>query len=631
MKKLGALLLVLCTMMCTMSLTFMSSAQEPATEDPLIVHYDFSGETIKEALSDKAAGGSVKDDLTPYFKAENAGSAVIEEAELDKYFVFDQEAGTVTLTESGAYLRDEKLDDIKTLNGTATFFFRFRLQKLPAKGKFTYLLDLRDKWGNGGRKFQSLLLRVNENGAVNLLYCDKVTEADASRNVVGQNTIEAGVYYNLAITMAPNADASATVVTTYLSTAMPSDAAMWSTASSVELPIDFSQMEARESSMAIFSYYYGQPESDCGVTMDDLRIYRAALTLEEIADIVKNSSFDASGFNVAYQTYGQFISFYQTNTNYLELDGGNAWKLKEAEGSLNGTSLWYESTAASEKGDGVTLTFWVPEDGDYYVWGRVFYASNTANSLFYAVDGGAEAIWDFPDEDGADSACYNSWQYVYMTERKAGTYSDTTKYGEWTIANQEWRHSPAVLHLAAGEHRIHFTGREAGMYIDELVVTSYSVEEYDPNAFEAFGDYQTNAKLLESCKFCGSEWRHYCSDIYAQTGVSAAKYFKTVSHPTAIAWTIPQPSKPEDPDKPEDPNPIPGDDDGDQTSEEPDEITEEPRNESTGTQEESTPADGNGNDKGCKSSLNSGCLWTVILVIGVCGLVIRKRIGGNVK
>lgn len=32
-----------------------------------------------------------------------------------------------------------------------------------------------------------------------------------------------------------------------------------------------------------------------------------------------------------------------------------------------------------------------------------------------------------------------------MTERKAGTYTDTAKYGEWTIANNQWRHSPAAM------------------------------------------------------------------------------------------------------------------------------------------------------------------------------------------
>ena len=108
----------------------------------------------------------------------------------------------------------------------------------------------------------------------------------------------------------------------------------WATASGVELAIDFSQMSERESSMAIFSYFYGQPENYGGVTLDDLQIYNACLTLNEVAEIVKNGHFDTSGFNVAYQTGGEFISFDQPNTNYIKCDSGTAWKLKNPEGSL---------------------------------------------------------------------------------------------------------------------------------------------------------------------------------------------------------------------------------------------------------------------------------------------------------
>ena len=119
--------------------------------------------------------------------------------------------------------------------------------------------------------------------------------------------------------------------------------------------------------MAIFSYYYGQPENYGGVTLDDLQIYNACLTLNEVAEIVKNGHFDTSGFNVAYQTGGEFISFDQPNTNYIKCDSGTAWKLKNPEGSLSGTALWCESKALEAQGDGFTLTFFVPEEGDYAV------------------------------------------------------------------------------------------------------------------------------------------------------------------------------------------------------------------------------------------------------------------------
>ncbi len=216
-----------------------------------------------------------------------------------------------------------------------------------------------------------------------------------------------------------------------------------------------------------------------------------------------------------------------------------------------------------------------------------------------------------------------------MTERKAGTYTDTAKYGTWTIENSQWRHSPAVLHLTAGEHKIHFTGREAGMYLNELVVTSYTAEEYDPNAFEAFGEHTANTDLLESCKFCGTEWKHYCSDIFAQTGVSAAKYFKTVSHPTAIAWTIPQPTKAEEPDPTPDPAPAESEEQSEEQTNAPSapvsDTDSEPASEPT-SEPTSEP-----DKKGCSSDLSGFGIGAVVLLLGVCGMIVRKKNGVTEK
>ena len=119
-----------------------------------------------------------------------------------------------------------------------------------------------------------------------------------------------------------------------------------------------------------------------------------------------------------------------------------------------------------------------------------------------------------------------------MTERVSGEYTDTSKYGEWTIQNKDWRHSPKCLELTAGQHTITLTGREAGMYIDEFVITSYDISEYDPNAFEG------NVKTLEVCKFCGTDWKHYISDGFAQNGTGACDYFVNTLHSDAQAYTM---------------------------------------------------------------------------------------------
>ena len=241
----------------------------------------------------------------------------------------------------------------------------------------------------------------------------------------------------------------------------------------------------------------------------------------------------------AYTVGSDFISFVQLDDEkYVSIDGDNKWEKTEIAGAMGGVALHCssnQSQSMSPYGGGFEVTFFVPVEGDYTIWGRAFFEAQNANSMFYTLDGGETAlIWDLPDEDSSENKCYKNWQYFYLTTRTDGTYSDTAKYGEWTIANNQWRHAPNVLHLTEGQHTIRITGREKGMYLDELVITSYSSEEYDPNNFEG------NAFKNDSCKFCGTDWKHFYSDVYAQKGITAQDYFTTVLHKDAVAWTIPE-------------------------------------------------------------------------------------------
>lgn len=204
---------------------------------------------------------------------------------------------------------------------------------------------------------------------------------------------------------------------------------------------------------------------------------------------------------------------------------GSACKLVDGDGSINDKVLTCTTKADDVNGNGFTLTFTVPEDGEYTIWARVFYPGQVNNSLHYAVDGGTAQIWDLPDEDAADCDCYSSWQYFYLTHRLSGTFSDKTIYGDWSIENNQWRHAPNVLSLKAGEHSIKFTGREDGWIIDEFIITELKYEEYDPNASD------DNVSILDVCKFCGTDWVHYYEDIYATSGVTAEEYYNTVLFP----------------------------------------------------------------------------------------------------
>ena len=232
-----------------------------------------------------------------------------------------------------------------------------------------------------------------------------------------------------------------------------------------------------------------------------------------------------------------FTQFYKAAD--LALDG-SAVVATTFEGSVNDKVLTCNEKGDDASGTGFTFTFTVPEDGDYTIWGRVFYPSQSNNSIHYSVDGGASLVWDFPDEDDTPGetdpsqmpVCYGSWQYFYLTYRQDGTFTDTNMQGWWSIENNQWRHAPNVLTLTAGEHSIHFVGRETGWYIDEFVVTELGVEDYDPNFYEG------NNAILDPCQFCGTYWQHYYEDIYAATGVTAEQYYNETLYPAEIVTEV---------------------------------------------------------------------------------------------
>lgn len=98
------------------------------------------------------------------------------------------------------------------------------------------------------------------------------------------------------------------------------------------------------------------------------------------------------------------------------------------------------------------------------------------------------------------------------------------------MENNQWRHTPNILSLQAGEHSIHFSGREAEWLIDEFIVTSLDIEDYDPNAC-------SGNKNFAECKFCGTDWKHYCKDIFSVTGQTAEDYYNTVLYPAPVEET----------------------------------------------------------------------------------------------
>lgn len=217
------------------------------------------------------------------------------------------------------------------------------------------------------------------------------------------------------------------------------------------------------------------------------------------------------------------VQFIEAETMAVD---GSAVTVTDVDGAIGGKALVCNEKVDDASGNGFTFKFTVADAGDYTIWGRVFYPNQGGNSLFYSIDGGDSMVWDFADEDDPETACYNSWQYFYLTQRAEGDYTDESKYGTFTLEEGQWRHAPNTLTLTAGEHSIHFSGREAGWYIDQFVVSNVGVQEYDPNYYDG------NTYILESCKFCGPSWQHYYKDVYAGLGITAEEYFNTALYPT---------------------------------------------------------------------------------------------------
>ncbi len=363
---------------------------------------------------------------------------------------------------------------------------------------------------------------------------------------------------------------------------------------------------------------FGQLDTDrkLNVELDDVKVFDGVLTPDQMAAEAPKTTLNPapaiSNETRAYTVGDKFTAFIQADdANYVTVGNGGSWKVVDIDGAMGGKALWCETKATDAKGDGMTVTFTVPADGKYYVWARTSYPNHSANSMFYSVDGEGNLIWDYPDEDDT-AACYNTWHYFYMTERVAGTYTDTAKYGEWTIANSDWRHSPKALDLTAGQHTFKLTGREAGMYIDEFIITSYDISEYDPNAFEG------NTKTLEVCKFCGTDWKHYISDGFAQNGVDAQTYFVNTLHTDAAAYAM-EVELPKDTDADTDTDTEPVETESDTDKETQKQLyTKAPEPEDTDLAEDTEPvADG-----GCGSVIGASAL---ILTASALALVARKK------
>ncbi len=588
--------------------------------DNLVVHYDFEGSTTEEKLKDKATGGSASDDMSIMLSETAMGIEFADGAITHKDVGLEK--GQRTFLK-----RVVAEDDITAaMNGDITFISRFKMDSKVidaaiANDGFVYITDMGT--GSASKRPFCMMYQISSKR----LYVAYQTTNDSSCTYayvdLPDYDFTNSPWITFVVTIGKASDNGWDVKLRYkLDNSTSTD---WTTAEAEANKRNVGE-DRRTLLTGEFTRIFGQ-SSAVGLTIDDIKLYNKALTDAEINSVVGNSGSStptqptqSDAKTVAYTVGDKFVEFIQADdTKHVVINDTAKWSVKDFAGAMGGKALHCSTKATDALSGGFSVTFSVPKAGNYAVWGRVYYADQGSNSMHYSVDGGASQIWDLVDDVQSDA--YGKWHYFYLTDRVAGTYTDTTKYGEWTIANNQHRHAANTLTLTEGEHTIMISGREPGMYIDEIVITSYSYDEYDPNEF------QGNTAILDKCQFCGTNVKHYISDLYAQQGISAQTYFKETLHKDAVEWTIPDATLPEPPqggDQPQDPPTIdpPSQfepDDGDDT----DPADTTPAD--TTPTDTGAPSDTQAEEKsGCGSNLGISA-FAVLAVISLAGVVVAKR------
>jgi len=137
-------------------------------------------------------------------------------------------------------------------------------------------------------------------------------------------------------------------------------------------------------------------------------------------------------------------SFY----SYMEAESGFvAWPMKAVAGA-NASNGYYVTSINSGS---VSLTFYVPEEADYVIWGRVLAADSDSDSFFVSIDGGPEDIYD-----DAQNLWSGQWQWTVVNGRNGGD--------PLTL-------NPRIFHLHEGAHVATFRMRDGGSALDKIFIT----------------------------------------------------------------------------------------------------------------------------------------------------------------
>lgn len=313
MKKGISLLLTMITVLSLLIIGLVpTSAEAPVNlNDHLVIHYDFKGTTVAEALTDKATAGAVKDDLVAYtatnkntYTADPDTGAItfngtpdaVDSDNFKNSFSIDLEKGTATNIARGASLQSPNSVDTQKIyseNG-ATWFLRFKIEDVDRAAEMTggetRVLDLRLTGNNGYCMFA---VTVGADGK----FYTQMARNNSKRNTYTYSTVLQGIvkddtYVNFALVMKKGAAEGyndAISLVPYFSVGEPTSANDW--VALTEAPNSpFMINGLTTNPLSMFDRWdcanVNDSNNNYGLTIDDVRLYDTILTQDQIASIV---------------------------------------------------------------------------------------------------------------------------------------------------------------------------------------------------------------------------------------------------------------------------------------------------------------------------------------------------------
>lgn len=309
MKKIFAFLLsflLVAILLAPAVPTFAGEEESDAYAPHLVLHYDFKGDTVADALKDKATAGDVDDDLVAYSAAnKNVDSNsdgipdgtpdAVDSTNFSASFAVDSEKGTVTNTLAGASLQAVSSADTQKLFGTATWFFRFKIDDVS--GGESWLLDMR--YNTKSRRMLSI--SVANDGAIRS-QAARTKDKFNTHTYGAAGTIENDVYINFVLVMQQGDGSSGynpdMIFTPYYSIGTPTSVEDW-TALTATGAVGFRTDGLANNPLCLFNRWDGaETTGNTGITLDDVRLYDTVLEKNDIAAIfakaMANGDFDTT-------------------------------------------------------------------------------------------------------------------------------------------------------------------------------------------------------------------------------------------------------------------------------------------------------------------------------------------------